>query len=255
MNISGPKAISRSERLQTCREIAKRLHEVYGSKIQAIGVYGSVAKGTDGCFSDIEMFCVLHDSGQTVEYCYEWSAGPWRAEVDVYSANILLKNAATVKGRWPLTHGAYFSTLSLYDPDGFFHDLRTAVESPAQSDFNRAINEVLINEYEFMGKLRNLRPNGPYSYLPYLAMQIAHYGAMLVGLHNQSLFSTGAKVLPEALALPNRPHGFDTVAELVMSGELAEHSKTMTACGDFWDGIVDWADEHHYTIDGERMPF
>lgn len=59
MDMNGPVNISRSERLQTCHEIAARLHEVYRDKILAIGIYGSVAKGTDGPFSDIEMFCVL----------------------------------------------------------------------------------------------------------------------------------------------------------------------------------------------------
>ncbi len=39
----------------------------------------------------------------------------------------------------------------------------------------------------------------------------AQYGAMLIGSHNQKLFSTGSMVLPEALKLTARPEGFDTV--------------------------------------------
>ncbi len=39
MDMNGPVNISRSERLQTCHEIAARLHEVYRDKILAIGVY------------------------------------------------------------------------------------------------------------------------------------------------------------------------------------------------------------------------
>lgn len=120
MNMNGPVAISRRERLQICVEIAARLHEVFGEKIAAIGVYGSVSRGTDGPFSDIEMFCVLKESSEPVDYSYEWSTGPWKAEVNVLSADVLLKNASTVEGQWPLTHGPFFSPLSLYDPDGFF---------------------------------------------------------------------------------------------------------------------------------------
>lgn len=76
MNMNGPVNISQSERLQTCHDIAARLNEVYRDKILAIGVYGSVAKGTDGPFSDIEMFCVLSESNGPVEFSHEWSAGP-----------------------------------------------------------------------------------------------------------------------------------------------------------------------------------
>lgn len=257
MNRNGPVPISRDERLRICHEIASRLHEVYGARILAIGVYGSVARGTDGPFSDIEMFCVLHHSSEPVELRHEWSAGPWKAEVDIYSADILLQDAASVEGRWPLTHGPYFSQLRLYDPEDFFPRLRIAAESPTQEDFKTAINEVLTGEmYEFVGKLRNVYRNGPHSYLPFLAVQFAEYGAMLVGLHNRKLYSTGAKVLPEALELPNRPQGFDSVVKLVMSGDLTDPSKIAAACEEFWNGLVDWAAEHDYVIDSPvRIPF
>ncbi|MNZ72459.1 Kanamycin nucleotidyltransferase [compost metagenome] len=258
MHMNGPVKISREERLQICHEIASRLHEVYGDKIVAIGVYGSVSRGTDGPFSDIEMLCVLSvsESSESIEFSYEWLAGPWKAEVNVCSAEILIKTASTVEGRWPLTHGPFFSQLSLYDPEGFFPKLIEAAESPTKGDFRRAIHEVLVGEiYESVGKLRNVSLNGPRTYLPYLAVQFAQYGAMLVGLHNQKLFSTGAMVLPEALEMPNRPDGFDNVARMVMSGELGEPSKIVSACENFWNGLENWANEHDYVIYSKRIPF
>ncbi len=214
LDMNGPVKISRNERLQTCHEIAKRLHEVYGDKLLALGVYGSVSRGTDGPFSDIEMFCVLSESSEPIEFSYEWSLGPWKAEVNVCSADVLLETASTVDGEWPLTHGPFFSPLCLYDSQGFFPKLKEAAESPTKEDFRHAINEVLVGEmYEFIGKLRNVHLNGPQTYLPYLAMQFAQYGAMLVGLHNRKFFSTGSLVLPEALEMPGRAVGFDDVVD------------------------------------------
>lgn len=256
MHMNGPIAMTRNERLDICREIASRLHEVYGESILAIGIYGSIARGTDGPYSDIEMFCVLRDSGEPVELCHEWSAGPWKAEVDVYTADILLRNASTVEGRWPLTHGPFLTHLSLYDPDGFFPRLREAAESPTGADFRRAIQEVLVGEmYEFIGKLRNVSQLGPHTYLPYLAMELAHYGAMIVGLHNRKLYSTGAMVLPEALQLPDLPDGFAPLAQMVMSGQLASSAQIVSTCEDYWNGLVKWADEHGYVIHTGRIPF
>jgi len=256
MSMKGPVKISRDERFQTCREIAERLHAVYGDKVLAIGVYGSVSRGTDGPFSDIEMFCVLDESGDPIEFSHEWSSGPWKAEVNVCSADVLLDTASTVEGMWPLTHGPFFTPLSLYDPKGFFPKLKEAAESPTDEDFRRAINEVLVGEmYEFVGKLRNVTLHGPHTYLPYLAMQFAQYGAMLVGLHHRRLFTTGAKVLPEALEMPSRPAGFDDVAKLVMSGELTESPRVVSACEQFWSGLHEWAVEHGYVIHTKRIPF
>ncbi|MGC5772515.1 hypothetical protein J4O75_09205 [Paenibacillus pabuli] len=78
---------------------------------------------------------------------------------------------------------------------------------------------------------------------------------MLVGLHHQKLFSTGSLVLPEALELSSRQEGFDNVARMVMSGELAEPSKIVSACENFWSGRVNWAAEHGYVISTKRIPF
>lgn len=256
MHMNGPIAMTRNERLDICREIASRLHEVYGESILAIGIYGSIARGTDGPYSDIEMFCVLRDSGETVELCHEWSAGPWKAEVDVWTASNLLHMASTVEGEWPLTHGPFFTHLSLYDPEDFFPRLRAAAESPPEEDFRRNIQEVLVGEmYEFAGKLRNVSLNGPHAYLPYLAMEFAHYGAMLIGLHHRKLYSTGAMVLPEAIMLPDLPDGYAPLARMVMSGQLSEPSKIVAACEDYWNGLVKWADEHGYVIHTARIPF
>jgi len=120
----------------------------------------------------------------------------------------------------------------------------------------RAINEVLVGEmYEFVGKPRNVSQKGPHTYLPYLAMEIAQYEAMLVGLHNQKFYSTGSMVLPEALELSNRPEGFDTVVQMVMSEELTDPSRVVPACENFWNGPVNWAAKHDYTFCTKRIPF
>ncbi|WP_028546474.1 ANT(4')-I family aminoglycoside nucleotidyltransferase [Paenibacillus taiwanensis] len=256
MNSNGPVEISRSERLLTCQAIETRLHEAYQEQICAIGIYGSVSRGTDGPFSDVEMFCVLAASSEDVQFSHEWSAGPWKAEVNVISSNVLLEAASTVEGDWPLTHGCYFAPLSLYDPNDFFPLLKEAAQSPTKEDFTKAINEVLVGEmYEFIGKLRNAQANGSYTYLPYLAMQFAQYGAMLIGLHNQYTYSTGASVWPESMELPHRPAGYDNVARLVMSGELSHPANIVAACETFWSGLTAWAIEHQYVIHTERIPF
>lgn len=114
----GPQPVTRDHRLQIARQIAGRLRRHYGEQLLALGLYGSLARGTDGPYSDIEMHCVLHGSG--IEFCHEWSAGPWKAEVDVYSQDVLLAWAGEVDVDWPLTHGACVQVQVLHDPADFF---------------------------------------------------------------------------------------------------------------------------------------
>ncbi len=138
----------------------------------------------------------------------------------------------------------------------FFPRLRLKAETPSPADFKSAIDEVLVGEVmELAGKLRNAELQGNFAYIPYLAMKMSHYGAMLIGLHNRKLFTTGALVMAEALAMPDRPTGFDQLAELVMSGRLDNPSQTVAACEAFWDGLETWAGEHNYVIHTRRFPF
>lgn len=244
--------MSHEERLGLARALADRALAAYGEKVKAVGAYGSLARGTDAPYSDIELFVVLRTEGE--EFTYEWVAGPWKAEVDFYSEEVLLSKARTVDGRWPLTHGSFFRVLPLHDPEGFFERLRAAAASPTDADFRRAICETLYGEvYEFAGKWRNARASGHTAYLATLAVETAQYGAYLIGLHNRQTYSTAARVLEEALVLPDRPDGFDALARLVMSGDLRE---PLEALETFWAGVQAWAAAHGYPIVSEhRIPF
>ncbi|WP_010497279.1 ANT(4')-I family aminoglycoside nucleotidyltransferase [Paenibacillus elgii] len=254
--MNGPQAVTKEKRRAIAREIADRLKRVYGDNIKALGLYGSMARGTDGPFSDTEMLCVLRSGDKLVDFSHEWAAGAWKAEVNVYSEEVLLQYARTVEDTWPLSHGAFLTALPLYDPDGFFDDLKAAVHSPDEADFRENIRSILVGEmFEFAGKWRNANAQGPRTYLPYLAMETAHYGAMLIGLHHRTTYSTGAKVIPEAMTLPDRPDGFDTLAQLVLSGELSDPDSVFLACEAFWSGLQAWAEEHDYAFITERIPF
>lgn len=246
------KPMTREERRALAQELTDRALAVYGEKVKAVGAYGSLGRGTDAPYSDIEMFVVLGTTGE--EFTYEWATGPWKAEVDFYSEEILLAKAQHVEGRWPLTHGSFFRVLPLYDPESFFDRLREAAASPTVEEFRRAICETLYGEiYEFAGKWLNARESGHTAYLPVVAVQAAQYGAYLVGLHNRQTYSTGARVLEEALALPHRPAGFDELARLVMSGDLRDPLPALEA---FWAGVQEWAAAHGYPIVSDRrIPF
>ena len=247
----GPQPTDRAKRMALVREIADRVLTLYNERILAIGVYGSMARGTDGPYSDIEMLCVLRSTGE--EYSYEWAHGSWKAEVDFYSQDILLQKAAEVDVDWPLTHGAYCDVLALYDPEGFFAKLRDTVLSQPQERFIAAIREVIMGElYELIGKLRNAQHSGHTAYLPELALNMAKYGAFLVGLANRRYYSNSTRVLEDSLNLPGRPSGYDTLCRMAMKGELSDPGQVAETCEAFWFGVEQWAAERNICIEEPR---
>ncbi|MNL76109.1 Kanamycin nucleotidyltransferase [compost metagenome] len=54
----GPREVTREDRMNIANVLANQLLEKYGEDVEAIGIYGSLARKTDGPFSDIEIKCV-----------------------------------------------------------------------------------------------------------------------------------------------------------------------------------------------------
>lgn len=50
----GPLPMAHEERLALARSIAARAQEVHGDNLLAAGAYGSLARGEDGPYSDVE---------------------------------------------------------------------------------------------------------------------------------------------------------------------------------------------------------
>ncbi|WP_334074664.1 MULTISPECIES: ANT(4')-I family aminoglycoside nucleotidyltransferase [Paenibacillus] len=252
---NGPFPMSRDSRLKIAEEIKERILETHGERVKAIGVYGSMGRGSDGSYSDLEIRCVLNSAGE--EYNHEWSTGEWKAEVNFVSEDILIEDVRTIEGDWPLTHGQFLSVLPLYDPEGFFMNLKQIAISQDKVKFRDAIRGLLVEElFEYAGKWRNTEARGTVPFLPSLAVKVAEAGAMLMGLHHRICFTTGARVLSEALELPDRPEGFDRLCELVMTGSLSDPDNVLEVLEGYWKGVNGWAERNGYTMSAtRRIPF
>ncbi|ENQ3106146.1 ANT(4')-I family aminoglycoside nucleotidyltransferase [Bacillus cereus] len=247
MYMIGPEKITREERMKIAYTIANQILEKFGSNVKAIGIYGSLARNTDGPYSDIEIKCILNSLEDG--FSYEWTAGNWKAEVNFDSAEDIIEEVTTVEENWPLTHGQFFTILPIYDPEEFFKELKQKASSVDHTIFKEAICKTLVEEmYEYIGKVRNIEIQGPKTFLPTLTIKIATTGAMILGLHNKQYFTTSAQVLPEAIAFTDKPEGFDELCEIVMSGYLSEPKEIIHVCENFWKGLLSWSAENGYFI-------
>lgn len=250
-----PQPMDHQQRLKLAERIAARLSTRYGPSVKAIGLYGSLARNQDGPYSDIEMFCVL--KGPAESHNYEWCAGPWKAEVNVRGEETLLQEAAQLDSRWPLTHSAFVHILPLLDPEHYFGGLRELVMQHTPEDFHVLIEEGLIFDiYERIGKIRNAFARRDFQALPTLAILLAQRTTYILGLEHRHLYRTASSMLEEAIMLPDLPEGFQTLAHLVMSGELSDAAIVTSACDTLWSGLVRWAQERGYTlVAAQEIPF
>lgn len=251
----GPEAITREDRRTLVNDIVVRAQQHRGRDVLAIGVYGSLARGEDGPFSDVEVLCVLRTIGE--DKTHEWTTGPWKAELNLRSRDVVLAEAARIDGDWSLTQSALARIRPAYDPEDFFVQLRETVYTHSQAQLDLAMRDLIIGElYERMGKLRNARDAGWTALLPELAVAMARHGAFLIGLANAHLYATSGRLFEEALTLPNRPDGFDALCELAMSGNLGDPPAIHTVCETYWSGVIAWCNSRGLEIvSKERIPF
>jgi len=206
----------------------------------ALGLYGSVARGADGPYSDIEMYCVLQGAG--VDYAYEWSAGPWKAEVDVRSPDTLLAWARELEGMWSLTHKAAVSVLALEDPSGIFEQMAIAALEHSEAEFEQVLQDLIVGEvYELVGKVRNALEMGKTASLALFTAELGRYAAGLVGLAARHLYPSAAEMLADSLSLPDLPDGYIDLCQLVISGRLDESEHIGAVVDAFWAGTEVWA--------------
>jgi kanamycin nucleotidyltransferase len=238
----GPQRMERAQRLQLAFDIARQLHEHYRDRVLAVGIFGSVAGGTDRSFSDIELHCILH--GGEVETTIEWSAGAWKAEVNILSEQQALERAAVVDVNWSWTQSAFTQVLPVYDPRGFFRRLRVTALSQPDSAFQTAIRDVIVGEiFERVGKVRNALIDGASTGLTLVVAELAKSGACLIGLENRHIYARTSDAFRDSLSLPERPAGYDGLTELIISGKLCDTEVIGKAVDVFWAGVETWATE------------
>lgn len=242
--------MSHKHRLELAYDVAERVQHHFGEAVVAIGVYGSLARGSDGPYSDIEMHCVVQGTG--IDESLEWSTGPWKAEVNVYSEDVLLAWATKVDEDWPLTHGACIDVLPVYDPSGFFPRLRDATLSCDDDAFDQVIRDLIVGElYELIGKMRNARAAGNVACTPYLAVELTKMGMSLIGLANHYLYTTSTTAFEESLKQLGRPEGYDRLCQMVMSGDLGNATRVVDAAETLWSGVELWASARGIVLEEE----
>jgi kanamycin nucleotidyltransferase len=130
----------------------------------------------------------------------------------------------------------------LHDPENFLAQLKALAFEHANEEINECMREVIVGDmYELVGKWRNQQAAKRFDYVPAIAVKLVEECAWVMGLANRHLYSTGARMYVESLALPDRPAGYDALCHAVMRGELSDVPRVIALCEACWDSVVAWA--------------
>lgn len=253
--LPGPQPLDRAYRLAKIDELVANIIAKHGQQVLLIGLYGSMARGSDSAYSDIEMLCVLDTHGD--DYSYEWVYGPGKAEINFQSRAIALAHAAEFDDTWPLTHGSYLDLKQLHGDSQILDALKAAVKAHADVEFQNLIALIIVGDlYEYIAKLRGACVSGNTRVIPMLAYKSVQQCALMIGLANRHLYTTNTTVLTESLTLPNRPSGYDAICRRVLSGEMSNTTKVADQLEALWADIIRWAETNNIPLAEQcRDPF
>jgi kanamycin nucleotidyltransferase len=224
------------------------IHRTHGDTLKAIALCGSLGRGTDGDYSDVELWCVLSTPG--VDTSEEWVYGPGKAEVEFYGEDVIRARAVEVTADWSLQQGSLINNRPLFGDRAFFAELRELVMSPPKTAFDNVIAEMVVGEfYEWMGKVRNGMARGELAFLSITACNFTLHMALMAALLHRHIYSTSSMLMKEALALPTLPDGYAELAAMVTAGSLHDKAKVAAAIEATWAGVGPWLAHHGIEFD------
>jgi kanamycin nucleotidyltransferase len=252
---AGPAPLTTADRMRVVDQIVDDTFTQHGRAIEAAALYGSLAHGSDGPYSDIEMWFVLNRPGMSGRY--EWVHGAGKAEVNFYGPDVIRARAVQLTERWSLRQGSLYHIQPIYGDLAFFDELKRLVMSPPKQAFDDEIAWLIVGEiYENVGKMRNARERRYEYAIPPLAYAVAQHGALMLGMAHRHLYTTGAKMLEESLALASRPHGYDELCQMVMGGRLHETIAVAATVDRFWQGLGPWTEAQEIDLTAwQQWPF
>jgi len=183
---------SHREKLRLANSIKEALLKKWDDT-EAVGLFGSVARGDDTQWSDLDMMCIVNSMSGKDDLFFMYRKVPvW---VEVWSKNYLVEKIRHSEPgpEWPISVNKWFEVTPLYDPHNVFQELRSLIESLSESFYIKGAKESLLNAYLWLTKIEAAQETGDEMEVREAAHHLAHDLAGYVAYLNRTFYKKGFK--------------------------------------------------------------
>ncbi len=236
------------EKRSIAKKVAQDLKRDFGANLLAVGLRGSVARGTAEKFSDIDLLVVLQKLEETPltykiidnTYC---------------SLNFETRASALSKLRephpeLPETLGGFTKIRAIYDPGGLLLRLEEEARRVPSNVFQESAELALIHSFEDFCRAKNAFLKKDNIVLKDNIHNITHSAASVVASLNEKGFASDREIFKSYKKFEKTPRNFGAIRELRYGSLSTQQSfKTLTR---FYISLVDFCKEEGLAFPVER---
>jgi kanamycin nucleotidyltransferase len=240
---AGPQKSTHEERRAIADAVLSWLKAEHRDELVAVALYGSTALKIDGPFSDVEMWAVVEDRAGA-KSDLEWVWGPGKLAVQRMTVSQAITAAAEVDARWPVSQARFVLAAALWEAPrqtGFVERLRASAADLPEAARREAIAECVLEMYEALGKLRNVRA-GPMGDVTRIVFEFADPLIRMVALRHRYVFTSSRRLLAEAHRLEG-PEGYRPLLERLASGLFRPPEEVFDLADECWASLAIWVEK------------
>ena len=200
------------EKLRIARGVAADLRQEFRSKLVAVGITGSVARGTAAKYSDIDMQVILKGPVQN----------PYRGLIveNAYcSLNFATRSDAIrefTRPRPGLSEvlGGFTKVRPLYDPKKLFKIFEAKARHLPAKVFRKSAELALLQSYEDFCRVKNAYLSGDEIVLRDNVRLVTHSAVWVVASLNQASFVSDREIFKAYRRYQKLPRDFNRIREL-----------------------------------------
>ncbi len=234
-----------SRRLRIAKSIGADLRREFGSKLVAIGITGSTARGTATKYSDIDMQIILTGPvqndyrGLIVENTY--------CSLNFATRNDAIREFTQPRPGLPEVLGGFTKIRPLYDPKRLFKIFEDKARHLPPRVFRKSAELALLHSYEDFSRVKNAYLSGDDIVLRDNVSLVTHSAVWVVASLNQSWFASDREIFKAYRHYKKLPRDFDRIRRL-RYGNLDRQDLFKTLMSFYLD-LVDFSEKQ-----GTRLP-
>lgn len=209
--------------LELAQILVEQATKQFPKKIGIIAVYGSVALGTHGEFSDLDMYAIVDDKEETnLPWSFEYAGYP----VDFWQMTWEdAKNMAygTIKAPWAVTASNFINAKLLYsrslEDQKRFQELQKATQVSADTNAQRAI-ATLTSAFFHLERMHSAKDCSDLLSVRWAAWYVLNAVVKTLSLLNNRFYTKNwGSNLHEAFKLPEIPPNFQEKATILATSK------------------------------------